>query len=135
MKLTLSNVNNPGEFTFAPAVEIPKTNESYKGKLVVIVNEQTQSQGEYLAMAFKAGDNTTIVGSTTAGVVGNFFTHIYLPGAIQTPLPKVGIYYPDGTPTQRIGIIPDVWVEPTIEGIKAGRDEVLEAAINYLNSN
>lgn len=32
-------------------------------------------------------------------------------------------------PTQRIGIIPDIEVRPTIEGIRAGRDEVLDAAI------
>ena len=30
---------------------------------------------------------------------------------------------------QRIGIVPDIEVRPTIEGIRAGRDEVLDAAI------
>jgi hypothetical protein len=33
-----------------------------------------------------------------------------------------------------VGIQPDVFVEPTIEGIRAGRDEVLEKALEYLNS-
>jgi len=41
----------------------------------------------------------------------------------------IGVFYPDKKPTQRIGIIPDVEVKPTIEGIRAGRDEVLEAAV------
>ena len=35
----------------------------------------------------------------------------------------------DGSPFQNIGVIPDVSVEPTIEGIVAGRDEVLEKGI------
>ena len=34
--------------------------------------------------------------------------------------------YPNKRPTQRIGITPDIEVRPTIAGIAAGRDEVLE---------
>jgi C-terminal processing protease CtpA/Prc len=45
----------------------------------------------------------------------------------------VGIYYPDGTQTQRIGIMPDILIEPTIEGIRQGRDELLEKAIELIN--
>jgi len=43
----------------------------------------------------------------------------------------IGVFYPDRTPTQRVGIIPDLEVRPTIDGIRAGRDEVLEAAVSY----
>lgn len=42
----------------------------------------------------------------------------------------IGVFYPDRQPTQRVGIIPDVEILPTIEAIRAGRDEVLDAAIN-----
>jgi C-terminal processing protease CtpA/Prc len=42
----------------------------------------------------------------------------------------IGVLYPDGRPTQRIGIVPDLVVTPTVEGIRAGRDEVLEAAVS-----
>ncbi len=42
----------------------------------------------------------------------------------------IGVLYPDGKPTQRIGILPDLEVRPTIAGIRAGRDEVLEAGIS-----
>jgi C-terminal processing protease CtpA/Prc len=45
----------------------------------------------------------------------------------------IGVYYPDGTETQRIGIIPDIKVKPTIEGIRAGKDEVLEKAMEVIN--
>ena len=41
----------------------------------------------------------------------------------------------DGELIQRTGIAPDIPVEPTIQGIKEGRDEVLEAAIEYIKSN
>ena len=42
--------------------------------------------------------------------------------------------YPDGTITQRVGIKIDIVVKPTIKGIKNGKDEVLEAAIQLANS-
>ena len=45
----------------------------------------------------------------------------------------IGVYYPDGKETQRIGIVPNVEVKPTIEGIKLGKDEVLEKAIEVIN--
>jgi len=44
----------------------------------------------------------------------------------------IGVFYPDKKPTQRVGIIPDIEVRPTIAGIRAGRDEVLEAALRQI---
>jgi C-terminal processing protease CtpA/Prc len=133
VKFTNGNTKNPGEFSFSRALEIPNMGESYRGKLIVIVNEASQSQAEYTAMAFKAGDNTTIIGSTTAGADGNV-SAIILPGGLRTMISGIGVYYPDGAQTQRVGIVPDVWVEPTINGIKQGRDELLEKAIELINN-
>lgn len=134
VKFTKFNMNNPGEFTFTETVKIPKDTETYKGKLIILVNEDSQSQSEYTAMAFRAGDNTTIIGSTTAGADGNV-SYIYLPGGLRTCISGIGVYYPDGTETQRVGIIPDIEVKPTIKGIKEKRDEVLEKAIEFINQN
>ncbi len=82
-------------------------------------------------MAFRAGGNTTIVGSTTAGADGNISV-IYLPGGIRTAISGIGVYYPNGQETQRIGIVPDVEVSPTIEGIRKGKDELLDKAIELI---
>ncbi|GHU89116.1 hypothetical protein FACS1894155_05370 [Bacteroidia bacterium] len=131
-KFTNGNVNSPGEFIFTPAPEIPQSREPYQGKLVVIVNEETQSSAEYHAMAFRAGSNTTIIGSQTAGADGNI-SEISLPGGLKTLISGIGVYYPDGRETQRIGIVPDIEVRPTIKGIQAGRDELLEKAIEIIN--
>ena len=131
VKFTIGNINNPGEFTFTKELEIPKTEEPYKGKLIVLVNEISQSQAEYTAMAFRAGDNTTIVGSTTAGADGNV-SAIMLPGGLRTMISGIGVYYPNGGETQRIGIVPDIEVKPTINGIKNGKDELIEKAIEII---
>ena len=44
----------------------------------------------------------------------------------------IGVFYPDKKPTQRVGILPDIEVKPTIAGIRAGRDEVLEQALRQI---
>ncbi len=131
VKFTKGSTENPGAFTFTEKLEIPSDEESYKGKLVVLVNELSQSQAEYTAMAFRAGENTTIIGSTTAGADGNV-SKIFLPGGLRTMISGIGVYYPNGAETQRVGIVPDVEVKPTIAGVKAGRDELLEKAVELI---
>jgi len=127
------NKDNPGEFTFSSMLIIPTDgNVFYKGKLIVLINEITFSNAELAAMCYRAGSNTTIIGSTTAGAVGRNPT-IVLPGGITTTMTGIGFHFPDGTETQRVGIVPDIWCEPTIEGIWEGRDELLEMAINLIN--
>ena len=59
-------------------------------------------------------------------------SQIVLPGGLRTMISGIGVFYPDQTPTQRIGIIPDVISRPTIAGIRAGRDEVLEEALRQI---
>ena len=131
VKFTNGNVDNPGEFTYTNNLEIPSQGKTYKGKLVVLVNELSQSQAEYTSMAFRAGDNTKIIGSTTAGADGNV-SAILLPGGLRTMISGIGVNYPNGQETQRIGIVPDIEVKPTIEGIRKGKDELLEKAIEVI---
>ena len=131
VKFSTGNTDNPGEFAFTRTLKIPKSDRTFSGKLVVLVNEVTQSQAEYTAMAFRAGDNTTIVGSTTAGADGNV-SEIVLPGGLRTRISGIGVYYPDRNETQKVGIVPDIEVHPTVKGIKEGRDELLEAAIDVI---
>ncbi|MFZ1790273.1 MAG: S41 family peptidase [Saprospiraceae bacterium] len=131
VKFTSGNISNPGTFTYSENLEIPSQDNTYKGKLIILVNELTQSQAEYTSMAFRAGPNTTIIGSTTAGADGNVST-ILLPGGLRTMISGIGVYYPDGTETQRIGIIPDIVCKPTIAGIRAGKDELMEKAIEVI---
>jgi C-terminal processing protease CtpA/Prc len=81
-------------------------------------------------MGLRAAPNAIVVGSTTAGADGNV-SRIPLPGNLEGMISGIGVFYPDGTPTQRVGIVPDLTVRPTIEGIRAGRDEVLEAGVSH----
>ena len=57
-----------------------------------------------------------------------------LPGNRVTRISGIGVYYPDGRETQRVGIVPDVAVQPTLRGIREGRDEVLERAVHLIET-
>jgi C-terminal processing protease CtpA/Prc len=82
-------------------------------------------------MAFRTAPGSIVIGSTTAGADGNV-SQIDLPGGLRTMISGIGVFYPDKRPTQRIGIVPDVEVRPTVAGIRAGRDEVLEEALRRI---
>jgi C-terminal processing protease CtpA/Prc len=130
-RFTNADLRNPGAFWLGPPVVLQPARPAYRGRVAILVNEVSMSQSEFTAMAFRASPNAIVVGSTTAGADGNVST-IPLPGGLMTTISGIGVYYPDGGQTQRIGIVPDLEVRPTIEGVRAGRDEVLEAAVSYL---
>lgn len=133
VKFTTGSISNPGLFTMGKPLNVGEQNMGfYNHKVVILINETTQSQAEYTTMAFRAAPKVTVIGSTTAGADGNV-SAIYLVGGIRTMISGIGVFYPDGKGTQRIGIVPDIVVEPTIEGIKNGKDEVLEKAIQIIN--
>ena len=131
-RFTAGDLDNPGAFLWrgAPLMLTPQQ-PHYSGKVVVLVDEVTLSQAEYTTMAFRASPRTVVVGSTTAGADGNV-SQIMLPGGLRTMISGIGVFFPDKRPTQRIGIVPDIEVRPTIAGIRAGRDEVLEAALRQI---
>lgn len=128
-KLTIPNKAIPGEFIFTEDITVGKNNKDYyKGKIVVIINECTQSNAEFTAMALRKSPNAVVIGENSIGADGNM-ANITLPGGIRTTITGIGVYTPEGFETQRIGIKPDIYVKPTIQGIRDGKDELLEKAI------
>ena len=101
--------------------------EPYKGRVILLVDEMTQSNPEFQAMAFQSCPQTQTIGSPTSGANGSI-VWIPLPGQM-TSFSGVGALYPDGTQTQTVGVRLDIEVLPTAEGLQAGRDEVLERAL------
>jgi len=132
VKFTAGDTRNPGTFSIRgdPLILAP-VDPYLEGQVAVLVDETTQSQAEYTTMAFRARPGTLVVGSQTAGADGNV-SSIPLPGGERTMISGIGVLYPDGRDTQGIGIVPDLVVHPTVAGLKAGRDEVLEAAVRKL---
>jgi hypothetical protein len=123
------DITYPGTFYwFDDILGVDNNADGYNGKVVILVNEQTQSAAEFFAMILKAMPDAVIIGSQTAGTDGNV-TYSELSKDIFIGFTSLGIYYPNGDSTERIGIVPDIEVKPTQAGIRHSRDEVLEKAL------
>ncbi len=134
-KFTTTSLKTPGLFTFLEPLKVGEKNpDYYKGKVVILIDEKTQSQAEYTTMALRVAPKATVIGSTTAGADGDV-SSISLPGNIRTMISGKGVYYPNGSETQRIGIVPDIEIKPTIARIREGKDEVLDKAIELINKD
>ena len=103
----------------------------YKGRTLMLIDERAQSWSEHTGLLLQALHGTQFVGGATAGANGGM-TAVWAPGGIRIQFSGAGVRQADGRPLQRVGLQPHVRVEPTIGGIRTGRDEVLEAAIRYL---
>lgn len=105
---------------------------TYDGKIIILVNSMTVSQAEYLTMWLQSIPRAVTIGNKTAGTDGD---------RMYNPLPykgsgfyfsSIGIIYPDGTITQRKGVKIDKIMNPTPQGLREGRDEILEEAIRMI---
>ena len=74
-----------------------------------------------------------IFGAATAGTNGDVAA-IELPTGCSTLFTGRRVTHPDGTQHHLVGIAPTVPVSPTIAGVTAGRDEVLERALDYVRT-
>lgn len=130
-RFTNGDLSTPGAFHWTEPEVITPESPPYNGKIVILADETSLSQAEYTTMAFRAAPGAVVVGSTTAGADGNV-SPIPLPGSFNTMISGIGVFYPDRRATQRVGIVPNIVVNPTIAGLRDGRDEVLEEAVRQI---
>jgi C-terminal processing protease CtpA/Prc len=105
----------------------------YLGRVFMLIDENAISQAEHTALFFEAACDVTFVGSNTAGTNGDV-TAIVLPGGVTVSFTGHDVRHVDGRQLQRIGIQPQVAVRPTRAGLRAGRDEVLDRALELARS-
>jgi hypothetical protein len=106
--------------------------EVYRKPLVVLTGS-TQSAAEVLPKWVQVTGRGLTVGAHTTGAQGNT-SAIYLPGGGRFAFSAMNFLNPDGSRYQNVGTLPDVPVEPTLQGLREGRDEVLERGIEVLRT-
>ena len=126
------DMDYPSRYVYKDINKTFKGSRTFKGKIILLVNEKTLSRAEFTAMALQTADNVITVGNQTAGADGDVALFEYL-GGYETAMTGVGVLYPDGSETQRVGIKIDIHVKPTIQGLREGRDEILDKAIEIAN--
>ncbi len=105
--------------------------ERYAGRVVVLADGSSQSAAEHVCALIKSVATVTFIGSRTSGTNGGV-TRTILPGGIVVNFTGQSVRNADGSQLQRVGIVPDVEVHPTLRGVRDGRDDVLERAIDFL---
>jgi C-terminal processing protease CtpA/Prc len=103
----------------------------YRGRTVMLVDERTISQAEHTGLFLEAANGTKFVGTSSNGANGDV-TNFTVPGGIVLSFTGQSVRHADGRQLQRVGLQPTVTVSPTIEGLRSGQDEVLQAAVRYL---
>lgn len=130
--LTDSELAESARYSFSQKIPDPH-GDMYRGKVVVLINEDAISQAEHTCLFFEAATDVTFIGTPTAGANGDI-TFMVLPGDVSVSFSGHDVRHADGRQLQRVGIQPTIKVAPTIRGLVDGRDEILEAAIKFLQS-
>lgn len=114
-----------------PIPDLPEGEAKYTNPTVMLIDDRAISQSEHSGLFYEAANDTKLIGTATAGANGDV-TRFSVPGGIWVGFSGHDVRHADGRQLQRVGLIPDIEVAPTRAGLKAGRDEVLERAVAYL---
>ena len=109
----------------------PSSQKRYAGPLIVLTGPNTMSTSEDFLVPLDYSGRALLIGEATAGTTGNPVNAMLPGGAILRVCSKRDVY-PDGREFVGVGIEPDIVVLPTVAGIRANRDEVLEKAVEVL---
>jgi hypothetical protein len=99
--------------------------------IAVLIDGRAISAAETFLGVIEEYHLGALVGSATAGTNGNNLSFV-VPGGITIGMTGLLVTNHDGSPHHGVGVVPTIPVERTIEGVRNGEDEVLEAAIAAL---
>lgn len=105
----------------------PKTINHFNGKVYVLINGPTFSAATLFSHAVKGQQNVTLVGEETGGGwhgnSGIMIPDIVLPNTkLKVRLPLFKIVQYQHAPKDGRGVMPDLYVSPTMEGVIKGQD-------------
>lgn len=97
-------------------------------RVIVLIGPETQSQGEYSVLLLKSVSKLCTVGQNTFGTYGNVAA-ASLPGGLFVSFTANDVMSADGRLANSGGLVPDILVEPSLADVVAGRDSVLNVAL------
>ena len=113
---------------------LPPKEPQFTGEIVFLTDGRAISYAESVMGIVEHYDLGTIMGQPTAGTNGNV-NPLELPGQYTVFWTGMRVQKHDRSRHHLVGIRPDVEAKRTIEGVKAGRDEVLETALRTLEQS
>ena len=119
----------PGHSTLTLSDTVINPHETaYSGRMILLTDRICSCACEDFVMPFKFAKRATLVGETTAGSY-SMTRHIDFENGMILNIAAVHHTFPDGSEFEGIGITPNTPVEITPDDLRAGRDRVLERAI------
>jgi len=103
----------------------------YTGPLVVLVGPVTTSAAEILAAAVQDHNRGRIIGRQTNGSVLEA-KNFPLPDSGLVMVPIKNYFRAGGRRIEGTGVEPEIWILPTLEDVRAGRDPTLERALQEI---
>jgi C-terminal processing protease CtpA/Prc len=103
-------------------------------KIYFLIDGQVISKGESYMSYIEHYKLATIIGQPTAGTNGNV-NYLVLPGGTVIVFTDMKVYKHNGSQHHGVGILPNIYVQQTIKGIRENRDEFLDRAIEEANKN
>jgi C-terminal processing protease CtpA/Prc len=128
-----SEEGDAGFYFAQPLPELPPGAALYTGPTVMLIDDRAISQSEHSGLFYEAANGTKFIGTPTSGANGDVTTFT-LPGGIHVSFTGHDVRHADGRQLQRVGLKPDIEVAPTRKGIRDGKDEVLERAVEVLTA-
>jgi hypothetical protein len=105
----------------------------YRGRLAVLIDDRAISQAEHSCLIFESAASPAFIGSHTHGTNGDV-TAMRLPGGLRMWFTGQAVRHADGRQLQQLGIQPTIAIEPTIAGLRAGKDEVLARGLAFVET-
>lgn len=121
-----------GTTFFQPLPQDP-TKPVYTGRVAVLIDDRAISQAEHTCLFFEAAAGATFVGAPTHGTNGDI-TVMRLPGGLRMTFTGQAVRHVDSRQLQQLGIQPTIPAAPTIAGVRAGKDEVLDRAVSWIRT-
>jgi len=111
--------------------QMPPREPRFQGKFVFITNGSAISYAESCMAIIANYKLAPIVGSPTAGANGNI-NPFQLPGGYRVIYTGMRVVNHDDSQHHVFGVKPTIPLKPTVQGIRDGRDELLEKAIEVV---
>jgi hypothetical protein len=123
-----------GRMTFRGGVgsESPPRQPRLRARVVFLSGPGAISAGESMLSKVEANRLGPIVGAPTPGTTGNVHTFA-LPAGYLVTWTGYRVRQVDGSHFHGVGVRPTVPVAPTLRGLRQGRDEVLERALELVD--
>jgi len=106
--------------------------QRFTKKNVLLTNRFSASGAEWVTQVFKSLQYSTQIGDTTFGAFGDIISVAQLPNGWTYTYPCRLTTTPEGKCYEGKGIVPDYLVENSKADINAGKDNVINFAVEYL---